>query len=230
MSYYRYIGSRRWRRNFARRAELQAAGFCCRAAAACCEPASWPINLDDVTPLEWWRTMPANHLGETPQLVLRGTLSKISLMQGRQWLAAIRGDAAASIAAAIEAMPIDQISLEVDLMMTALMVCALDGNAGAALVLAHILHRVPLEHPFAQELSLSWLALNLRRGRQNRNRSVAARSESNAPDHPSPTRLGAHVEAWEAEKDREILDCFLLTLAEDRTKTARPPERLWRRP
>jgi hypothetical protein len=32
---------------------------------------SWPINLGDVTPIAWWRAMPADHIGEGPQLVLR---------------------------------------------------------------------------------------------------------------------------------------------------------------
>jgi hypothetical protein len=137
--------------------------------------------LDDVTPLEWWRTMPANHLGEGPQCVLREMLDKVSLVKRRQWLSAMRGDAATSIAVAIEAMPINRITLEVDLMMTALMVCALDGNSGAVLVLAHILHRAPLDHPFGQELSISWLALNFRRARHMQKRPVAVGSKSDGP-------------------------------------------------
>ena len=35
-----------------------------------------------------------------------------------------------------------------------------------------------------------------------------------------------HIEAWEAEKERQLLDFFLLTLGEDRAETARPPARL----
>ena len=34
------------------------------ATSNCWEPTAWPIKLDDVTPLEWWRTMPANYFGE----------------------------------------------------------------------------------------------------------------------------------------------------------------------
>jgi predicted phosphodiesterase len=32
-----------------------------------------------------------------------------------------------------------------------------------------------------------------------------------------------HIEAWGAEKERQLLDFFLLTLGEDRAETARPP-------
>lgn len=141
-------------------------------AASAWEPSSWPFNPDDVTPLEWWRTMPADHLGDVQRLVLRGTLQKICVVQGRQWLSAMRGDAAACIAIAVGSMPIDQITLKIDLAMSALALCALDGNAGAAMVLAHILLRTPLDHPFAKELSVSWPTLNLRRA-------------SNATKHPA---------------------------------------------
>ena len=126
--------------------------------------------------------MPANHFGDAPQLVLRETLDKICLVKNCQWLSAMRGDAAAGIAVVIEAMPITQITLKIDLAMTALMSCALDGNAGATLVLAHVLRRAPLEHPFAQELSISWLALNLRRARRMKRRPVAAHPKSISPD------------------------------------------------
>jgi hypothetical protein len=134
-------------------------------------PSSWPISPDDVAPLVFWRTIPANNLGQVPHLMLRETLDKICVMQGRQWLSAMRGDPAASIAIAVEAMPIIQITSAADLAMTTLALCALDGNAGAALVLAHILHRTQLEHPFADELSISWLALNLHRASTRRNNS-----------------------------------------------------------
>lgn len=65
----------------------------------------WPFNLGDVTPLEWWRTMPADYLGSGQHLHLRATLETICAMNGHQWLSALRGDAAASIAIAIGAMP-----------------------------------------------------------------------------------------------------------------------------
>ena len=122
---------------------------------------SWPFDAADVTPLEWWRTMPADHLGDVQLIHLRDTMQKIGVMKDHQWLSALQGNAAASIAIAIGALPIDQITLEVDLAMSALTLCALEGSAGAALVLAHILRRTPLEHPFGKDIVVSWLAHNL---------------------------------------------------------------------
>ncbi len=148
-------------------------------------PSSWPFSQDDVTPLEWWRTMPADHLGDAQLSHLRATVAKISVMKDRQWLSALQGDAAASIAIAIEAMPIDQITLEIDLAMSSLALSALDGSAGAALVLSHILRQTPLEHPFGREISVSWLALNL-------HRALNAKRHLAKPHLPSKTSKASH--------------------------------------
>ncbi len=150
-------------------------------------PSSWPFNQDDVTPLEWWRTMLADHLGDAQLSHLRATVAKISVMKDRQWLLGLQGDAAASIAIAIGAMPIGQITLDVDVAMSSLALCALDGSAGAALVLSHILRRTALDHPFGKELSTSWLALNLCRALTAKSHHSTPRRRSkfaNAPNNP----------------------------------------------
>lgn len=147
----------------------------------------WPFNLDDVTPLEWWRTMPADHLGDVERRHLRATLEKICVLKDHQWLSASQGDAAASIAIALGAMPIDRITLEVELAMSALALCALESSAGAALVLSHILRRTPLDHPFGRDISASWLALNLCRAlKTKRQRTRPHRRSENlyAPNNP----------------------------------------------
>jgi hypothetical protein len=149
-------------------------------------PTLWPFHLSDVTPLAWWRTMPADHLGTVELIQLRATMDKISVMKDRQWLAALRGDAPASIAIAIGVMPIDQVTLEVDLSMSALALCALDGSAGAALVLSHILRRTPLDHPFGRDLAASWLVLNLCRALAAKsNASASPRSQASPVTQPS---------------------------------------------
>jgi hypothetical protein len=133
---------------------------------------SWPFSPNDVTPLEWWRTMPADHLGDAQHLSLRATVDKICTMHGREWLAALSGDDAACVAIAFGALPITEITLEVDLAMSALSVGALGGNAAAALLLSHILQQTRLDHPFAKELSVSWLVLNLQRALEKRHVTI----------------------------------------------------------
>lgn len=127
------------------------------------ERSSWPFRPDDISPLQWWRTMPADYLGDAQHLLLRATMEEICLIEGREWLAGLHNDAATSIAIVLGALPITELSLEIDLTMSALMVSALSGNAGSVQVLSHILRLAPLDHPFARELSVSWLILNLRR-------------------------------------------------------------------
>ncbi|MGO9358163.1 MAG: hypothetical protein ACLP1D_10860 [Xanthobacteraceae bacterium] len=124
---------------------------------------SWPFRADDISPLAWWRTLPADLLGDAQHLLLRDTLGKIGVLDSCEWLAAMRGDVTASIAIAREILPIGEVTLEVDLAMTVLTTNPLGGSARAALVLSEALRRTPLDHPFAGELSVSWLVLNLRR-------------------------------------------------------------------
>jgi hypothetical protein len=59
-------------------------------------------------------------------------------------------------------MPIGEMTLEVDLAMTAVLRGALAGDGPAALVLAHALGHTEIGHPFATELSASWLTHHLR--------------------------------------------------------------------
>jgi hypothetical protein len=108
--------------------------------------------------------MPADHLGDAQHLLLRTMLQDISTIKGSEWLAGLRDNAAVCVAVALGALPITKITFEVDLAISALTVSALGGNAGSVLVLSHVLRLAPLDHPFARELSVSWLALNLRRG------------------------------------------------------------------
>jgi hypothetical protein len=150
-------------------------------------PSAWPWSADDFSPIEWWRCLPADYLSDAQHLLLRATLDKITVMKGHEWLSAMRGDAAASIAIAVEMLPITEITLEVDLAMTVLMLGALDGNAAAALVLSQLLGRAPLDHPFAKELSVSWLVLNLRRAL---NASKLSNKAGSGPKASSGSSIG----------------------------------------
>ena len=157
-----------------------------------CASSSWPWSPEDFSPIEWWRCLPADCLGDAQHLLLRATLDKICVMKGREWLAAMRGDVAASIAIAVETFPITKIALEVDLAMTVLMLGALDGNAAAALVLSQLLGRAPLDHPFAKELSVSW---NLRRAlsasKLADKASPGSKASSGSPIGAAPSFIGS---------------------------------------
>ena len=76
--------------------------------------------------------------------------------------AALKGDPAAAIGVAFSLMPVEEMTLKVDIAMTALLRCVLERNAAAALVLAQILGLSDLGHPYAIELAASWLAYGKR--------------------------------------------------------------------
>jgi hypothetical protein len=153
---------------------------------------SWPFNPDDVSPMQWWRTMPADHLSDAQHLLLRATLENIYIISGREWLGGPHGDAAACIAVGFGILPIVEITFEVDVVMSALTANSLGGNAASALVLSHILRLAPLDHLFAKELSTSWLTLNLRRALSARAIAVATCPKVGAR-HSAAARSAVHA-------------------------------------
>lgn len=156
----------------------------------------WPFHAADAPPLAWWRMLPADKFRDAEHLLLRATLDKVAVLRGKSWIAALRGDAAASIAVALSLMPIGTATLEVDIAMTAVLASALDGDAATALMLSHVLGRAALDHPFATELAASWLAHNLRHSLDRRRFSQAEAAlwkALRAFDATSATHVGDRV-------------------------------------
>jgi hypothetical protein len=117
----------------------------------------WPFKAADISPLQWWRTLPSDAFRDAEQILLLTTVERISVLHGGDVLrAALAGDAAAAIGAAFSLMPIEAATLTVDIAMTALCRCALEHNAAAALVLAQVIGLTSLDHELATELAASW--------------------------------------------------------------------------
>ncbi|MDO9297973.1 hypothetical protein [Bradyrhizobium sp.] len=118
---------------------------------------------DDISPLAWWRTLPEEAFRDAERLLLLATLEQIEMAHGGDdFAAALKGDAAAAIGVAFTLMPIEEMTLKVDIAMTALLRCALERNAAAALVLAQVLGLTDLGHSYAVELAASWLVYGRR--------------------------------------------------------------------
>lgn len=123
----------------------------------------WPFRAEDVSPLQWWQTLPSDAFRDAEQILLRTTLERITVLHGGDDLtAALVGDAAAAIDVAFALMPIHETTLTIDIAMSALMHCALAPNATAALVMAQVLGLTSLDHGLATELAASWYTLGLR--------------------------------------------------------------------
>lgn len=134
----------------------------------------WPLEAEDASPLQWWRTLPSDAFFEAEQDLLLRTLERIGVLHdGDDLAAALAGDVAAAIDVAFALMPIKVITLTIDIAMSTLMRCALAPNATAALVLAQVIGLTDLDHGLATELAASWYTHGLRHSSNPRQFSQA---------------------------------------------------------
>jgi uncharacterized Rossmann fold enzyme len=134
-------------------------------------------------PHQLWRTIPADAFDEHRRLQVLGHVAEY-LTTIKEWKEALAGDAACAVRIALQMrIPDDHICYPVDARMTLLLHCALNGSAAAALVLAHLLRKMPLDGAHKNRLATSWLVRNFRalpgvgsleEGPRHRRRSIAA--------------------------------------------------------
>jgi hypothetical protein len=98
-------------------------------------------NIDITHPpvplLAWWRELPMAAMGAAHDLAIRRTLGNVTLSGQPRWRDAVNGDAAACIGLALPLLPMSEPATRTDLIMSALLRCAIAGNAAATLVLSH---------------------------------------------------------------------------------------------
>jgi hypothetical protein len=134
----------------------------------------WPFKAGDTSPLAWWRTLPSDSFRDAERLLLLATLDGIAVLGGgAEFAAALEGDAAAAMSVTCALMPITEITLKTDIAVTALLRCALEADAAAALVLAQLLGLTDLGHAFGTELAASWYTYGLRHSANPRKFSEA---------------------------------------------------------
>jgi hypothetical protein len=115
-------------------------------------------DLAPFSPLIWWRT-------RKPRLLLcrgiheiREALRETEIPGQLDWVRAILGDAAVAIGVAVEQMKVHVITaIEVDLALSAVMACALDGDLRSPIVISSALRRRSKCDPSCLRLSLLWL-------------------------------------------------------------------------
>jgi hypothetical protein len=106
-------------------------------------------------PMRWWR----HHLAQDYDRHMRACLAKFELMGEARWFDAATGDAAAAIAIALKCRSLDCTGDEFDLAMTALTICALQGSAGASVVMSRMLRCLPADGSAKNRIANSWLML-----------------------------------------------------------------------
>jgi hypothetical protein len=108
-------------------------------------------------PLAWWRTIPAKELDLSRVKIMRATLSTIVVMKEPTWRAAADGNAAAAVGLALRLNPARSTETAYDLLMTAVVCCAAEGDAAAALTMSHVLRRLPMAGRKEARIATSWL-------------------------------------------------------------------------
>ncbi|TFV48045.1 hypothetical protein [Bradyrhizobium niftali] len=129
--------------------------------------ASSPVvrALFQISPLGWWRSVPADAFRATEYLEVRSAIEEVAqLVEGTEVERALQGDADAAIALVMSLMPITQLrGIKTDIAMTAVLSIALEGEPRCALTLAHILDRAEGNPRRADRLCDSWFEFYLSR-------------------------------------------------------------------
>jgi hypothetical protein len=110
-------------------------------------------------PYELWRTLPASNFAEIRKLEVACHIGMF-MTTIKEYRAAIASDAACAAGIALRMVIPAEIDYPTDARMTLLLHNALMGSAGAALVMAHMLRKMPLDRKVKQRLVKSWLSRN----------------------------------------------------------------------
>jgi hypothetical protein len=113
-------------------------------------------------PHELWRTLPAENFDEVRKLEVACHIA-MYMSTIKEYRNAIAGDAACAARIVLRMEVPDEIDYPTDARMTLLLHNALRGSAGAAIVMAHMLRKMPLDRKLKNRLASSWLVRNLSR-------------------------------------------------------------------
>jgi hypothetical protein len=106
--------------------------------------------------LSLWRTLRADQYERSDLAAIDDLLRRTAILGRFDWREAVEGDAAAAIRLAISFLPIDEVTSQVDLAMTALTRHAIGGDAAAAAAVSFILRNLPGRYALHQDISTSW--------------------------------------------------------------------------
>jgi hypothetical protein len=118
-------------------------------------------NSNTLAAMAWWRTLPADEFELRDVAHLRRCMQGLQILGEPGWSDAARGDAAEAIGIAVR-LTIKQPCIEpiVDLVMTAVLGAAIEGNGAAQHFLAHMVGRREAADPLAESVATSWIAVS----------------------------------------------------------------------
>lgn len=126
--------------------------------AAEVDPSSSPADGGhSVPPLQWWRRLPAPAFTGVHVATIRRAIAGISIINEPCWPTAVKGNPVAAVGVALRAIKRRRIpSPGFDLVMSALLRCAIEGSTTAALVLVYAVGRMAAKDPGCATVAASW--------------------------------------------------------------------------
>ena len=115
-----------------------------------------------VPPLHWWRRLPAPVFTTAHVAVLRKAIAGIIIADEPNWPAAEKGDPVAAVGVALRGIKSREWpSPGGDLVMSALLRCAIEGSNSAALVLEYALGCMAAKDPACAAIATSWQTITV---------------------------------------------------------------------
>jgi hypothetical protein len=131
-----------------------------RPAAA--SPTVSAERQDPDSPLIWWRTRTPTEFDAKDSTTLRRVLNRTTTADEPNWPRAIAGQITTAIWIAVDRLKKRKIThLEIDLALSALLACAIDGDVTAEILISSALRRRGRIEPACRNLADLWLISDL---------------------------------------------------------------------
>lgn len=109
------------------------------------------------SPTKWWRGIAAPNFHVMALGAMQAAIEKVEMLGEPRWRDAVAGDAAAAVGMALLFDHQKASPGKLDLVMTALVINACDGNATACVVLSNVIRRLPGAGKREARIATSWL-------------------------------------------------------------------------
>ncbi|MEH2468778.1 hypothetical protein V1281_001966 [Nitrobacteraceae bacterium AZCC 2161] len=132
-----------------------------------------PIYADQQapdSPLIWWRTRAPTEFDAKDSVMLRRVLNGTIIVEEPNWPRAVAGQVTTAIWIAVDQLKKQEIAhLEIDLALSALLACAIDGDVTAEILISSALRRRGTIEPACRFLGDLWLISDLSHNTRGRN-------------------------------------------------------------
>lgn len=117
-------------------------------------------SVQQLSPVEWWRTRKPKGFGRSDVKIIRAHLLKVQNVNDVDWIRAVTGDPAAAIGVAVRQLrAYGMKSPIVDAAVSAVLCCAIEGDSAAPVLILSALRRRSKIDPLSYKLIPPWLTV-----------------------------------------------------------------------